>query len=66
MAQDMRVISRTVVSDSLRPHGLQPIRLLSPWDSAGKNTVMGCQYNVVLLSTVQQSESVKRLYIWGV
>ena len=24
--------------DSLRPHGLQCARLLSPWDSPGKNT----------------------------
>ena len=24
-------------SDSLRPHGLQPARLLCPWDSPGKN-----------------------------
>ena len=26
---------------SLRPHGLQPARLLCPWDSPGKNTGMG-------------------------
>ena len=26
---------------SLRPHGLQPTRLLCPWDSPGKNTGMG-------------------------
>ena len=32
----------SVVSDSLWPHGLQPTRLLSPWDSPGKNTGMGC------------------------
>ena len=25
-------------SDSLRPHGLKPTRLLCPWDSPGKNT----------------------------
>ena len=29
-------------SDSLRPHGLQPARLLCPWDFPGKNTRMGC------------------------
>ena len=34
--------SRSVVSDSLRPHGLQPTRLLHPWDSAGKCTGVGC------------------------
>ena len=28
----------SVVSDSLRPYGLEPARLLCPWDSPGKNT----------------------------
>ena len=31
----------SVVSDSVRPHGLQPTRLLRPWDSPGKNTGLG-------------------------
>ena len=26
------------MSNSLQPHGLQPARILSPWDSSGKNT----------------------------
>ena len=34
--------SRSVVSDSLRPHGLQPKRLLCPWDFPGKSTGVGC------------------------
>ena len=34
--------SHSVVSDSLRPHGLQPTRLLHPWDSPGKSTGLGC------------------------
>ena len=34
--------SRSVVSDSLRPRGLQPARLLCPWDFPGKNTGGGC------------------------
>ena len=34
--------SRSVVSDSLRPHGLQPTRLLCPWDFLGKSTGVGC------------------------
>ena len=29
---------RSVVSDSFQPHGLQPARLLCPWDSPGKKT----------------------------
>ena len=28
--------------DSLQPYGLQPARLLCPWDFPGKNTGMGC------------------------
>ena len=32
----------SVVSDSWRPHGLWPARLLCPWDSPGKNTGVGC------------------------
>ena len=34
--------SWSVVSDSSRPHGLQPTRLLRPWDSPGKSTGVGC------------------------
>ena len=33
--------SRSDMSDSPRPHGLQPTRLLRPWDSPGKSGV-GC------------------------
>ena len=38
----MCMLSRSVVSDSLQPHGLYPTRLLCPWDSPGKNTGVGC------------------------
>ena len=34
-------ISRSVMSDSLRSRGLQPVRLLCPWNSPGKNTGVG-------------------------
>ena len=33
--------SRSVVSNSSRPHGLQPTRLLRPWDFPGKSTGVG-------------------------
>ena len=36
--------SRSVVSDSLRPHGLQPTRLLGPRDFPGMNTGGGCRF----------------------
>ena len=35
---------RSVVSDSLRPHGLQPTRLLCPWDFPGKTTGADCHF----------------------
>ena len=35
-------VNHPVLSDSLRPHGLQPARLLSSWNSPGKNTGVGC------------------------
>ena len=34
--------SRSVLSDSSRPHGLQPTRLLRPWGFPGKSTGVGC------------------------
>ena len=34
--------SRSVVSNSSRPHGLQPTRLLHPWYFPGKSTGVGC------------------------
>ena len=34
--------SRSVVSNSSRLHGLQPTRLLRPWDFPGKSTGVGC------------------------
>ena len=36
--------SRSVVSDSSRLHGLQPTRLLRPWDFPGKSTGVGCHH----------------------
>ena len=42
--------SLSVVSDTQRPHGLQPSRLLHPWDFPGKSTGVGCH---CLLCTVK-------------
>ena len=36
--------SRSVMSDSSRPHGLWPARLLCPRNSPGKNIGVGCHY----------------------
>ena len=43
----------SVVSDSVRPHGLQPTRLLRPWDSAGKNTGVCCHFLLQLKGQTQ-------------
>jgi len=43
------------VSDSSRPHGLQPTRLLRPWDFPSKSTGVGCHQghtSTYLLDTV--------------
>ena len=37
-------LSCSVVSDSLRPHGLKPTVLLCPWNSPGKLTGAGCAF----------------------
>ena len=34
----------SVVSDSSRPHGLQPTRFLCPWGFPGKSTGVGCHH----------------------
>ena len=39
---EKRKLSHSVMSDSSRPHGLQPTRLLHPWDFPGKSTGVGC------------------------
>ena len=36
--------SHSVVSDSSWPHGLQPTRLLRPWDPPGKSIGVGCHH----------------------
>ena len=41
----------SVVSDFVRPHGLQPTRLLRPWDFPSKSTGVGCHF---LLQVTEQ------------
>ena len=38
------VLSWSVMSNSLRPHGLQSARLLCPWDFPGKNIRLGYHF----------------------
>ena len=37
-------VSCSFMSNSLRPHGLQPTRLLCPWDFPGKDTGVVCHF----------------------
>ena len=64
--------SHAVLSDSSRPHGLQPTRLLYPWDFPGKSTGMGCHcyinicYNLTNLESMlnERKQSAKNDSIW--
>ena len=46
----------SVMSDSVQPHGLQPTRLLPPWDSPGKNTGVGCHFLLQCMKVESESE----------
>ena len=48
--------SRSVVSDSVRPHRRQPTRLPHPWDSQGKNTGVGCHFLLQCIRVKNESE----------
>ena len=52
----MCVLSDFSHSDSLRPHGLQPTRLLCPWDSPGKNPGVGCHFLLQCMKVKSESE----------
>ena len=49
----IRVLSGSVVSGSLWPHGLQPARFLYPWSSPGKSTGVGCHLLLQVISPTQ-------------
>ena len=51
--------SCSVVSDPQRPHGLQPTRLLRPWELPGKSTGVGCHFLLwpLLPSKCRKSDS---------
>ena len=50
------LLSRSVVSDSVPPHRRQPTRLPHPWDSPGKNTVVGCHFLLQCMKVKSESE----------
>ena len=48
-------LSHSVMSSSFQPHGLQPTRLLCPWDSPGKKTGVGCHFLLQGIFPTQES-----------
>ena len=44
------------MSDSVRPHRRQSIRLPCPWDSPGKNTGVGCHFLLQCMKVKSESE----------
>ena len=58
--------SRSLVSDPQRPHGLQPSRLLHPWDFPGKSTGVGCHclLRQVMDSGIKRSEALTLTTTW--
>ena len=44
------------MSDSVRPHRLQPTRLPHPWDSPGKNTGVGGHFLLQCMKVESESE----------
>ena len=44
------------MSDSVRPHRQQPVRLPRPWDSPGKNTGVGCHFLLQCMKVKSESE----------
>ena len=55
--------SRSVMSDSSRAHGLQPTRLLRPWDFPGKSTGVGC--HCLLWRSYKMNQDEKKLETQG-
>ena len=48
-------VSRSVVLDSVWPHGLWPTRLLCPWDSPRNNTGVDCHSLLQRIFPIQES-----------
>ena len=50
------LLSRFIVSDSVRPHRQQPTRLPHAWDSPGKNTGVDCHFLLQCMKVESESE----------
>ena len=47
------------MSNSVQPHGLQPTRLLRPWDSPGKNTGVGFHFLLQCMKVESENEVIQ-------
>ena len=53
------------MSDSSRSHGLQPTRLLCPWDFPGKSTGVGLPLpSPSTISRLKQMEEIHKFYMY--
>ena len=52
------------MSDPQRPHGLQPSRLLHPWDFPGKSTGVGC-HTFIIFKKVKPHTRCYWYCLWG-
>ena len=59
------MLSHSVASDSLQPHGLSPARLLCPWNFLGKNTGVGCHFLLQGIFPTQES-NLSLLHYWRI
>ena len=56
----MCAVCSVMSHDSLGSHGLQPTRLLCPWNSLGKNTGVGCHF---LLQRIFLTQGLKTRFL---
>ena len=57
------VLSCSVVSNSLQLHGLQPTRLLCPWNSPGKNTGVSCHFLLQRIFPAGKGSNLRLLHL---
>ena len=60
------VLRCSVISDSLRPHGLYPARFLCPWESLGKNTGVGSHSLLQAVFLTRDQTQVSCIKLWMV
>ena len=60
------VLSHSIMSDSLQPHGLYPARFLFPWDFLGTNTGVGYHFLQGIFLTQGSNLCLLHLLRWQV